>query len=96
MPLQVILQLASPDKRQAGWRSADKETAEALIGQTVRVTLENGNVVEGRLTGVDEKRLEVVRLVDGGEVAYPMAIRLIATFEVWQRGSAFESSDPES
>lgn len=91
-------ELAEPaqDKRQAGWLETNKDAAESLIGQTVRVTLENGNVVEGRLSGVDEKRLEVVRLVDGGEVAYPIAIRLIATFEVWQRGSAFESSDSES
>jgi hypothetical protein len=29
--------------------------------------------------------MEVVRLVDGGEVAYPIAMRLIDTFEVWRR-----------
>lgn len=69
-----------------GWRSADTGNAAELEGQTVRVTLVNGNRVEGRLAGVDEKRLEVVRLVNGGEVAYPIAIRLIESFEVWRRG----------
>jgi hypothetical protein len=29
--------------------------------------------------------MEIVRLVGGGEVAYPIAIRLIETFEVWRR-----------
>lgn len=72
----------------AGWKSADTENAESLIGQTVRVTLENGNVVEGRLVSVGDSRMEIARLMDGGEVAYPIAIRLIATFEVWRRGQA--------
>lgn len=68
-----------------GWQPADTENAAELTGQTVRVTLANGNVVEGRLAGIDEDRMEVVRLVGGGEVAYPIAIRLIETFEVWRR-----------
>lgn len=70
---------------EAGWQPAETENAIELTGQTVRVTLANGNVVEGRLADTDENRMEVVRLVDGGEVAYPIAIRLIATFEVWRR-----------
>lgn len=72
----------------AGWNPADREDAESWIGQTVRVTLENGNVVEGRLVSVGDSRMEIARLMDGGEVAYPIAIRLIATFEVWRRGQA--------
>ena len=73
------------ERAEAGWQPAETENAPELTGQTVRVTLANGNVVEGRLAGIDENRMEVVRLVDGGEVAYPIAIRLIATFEVWRR-----------
>ncbi|MDX1552332.1 MAG: acetylornithine deacetylase [Marinobacter sp.] len=72
----------------AGWNSADRENADSWIGQTVRVTLENGNVVEGRLVSVGDSRMEIARLMDGGEVAYPIATRLIATFEVWRRGQA--------
>jgi RNase P/RNase MRP subunit p29 len=56
-----------------------------MAGQTVRVTLVNGNKVEGRMGGIVDERMEVVRLVDGGEVAYPIAMRLIDTFEVWRR-----------
>lgn len=70
----------------AGWNPTDKDDAASWIGQTVRVTLENGNVVEGRLVSVGDSRMEVARLMDGGEVAYPIAIRLIATFEVWRHG----------
>ncbi|MDI9244125.1 acetylornithine deacetylase [Marinobacter sp. CHS3-4] len=74
------------DPAEPGWQLAATDDASALIGQTVRVTLENGNVVEGRLGSVNDKRMEVVRLVDGGEVAYPIAIRLITRFEIWRRG----------
>lgn len=70
----------------AGWNPVDKENAESWIGRTVRVTLENGNVVEGRLVSVDDSRMDVARLMDGGEVTYPVAIRLVATFEVWRLG----------
>ncbi|MFN2362262.1 MAG: acetylornithine deacetylase [Marinobacter sp.] len=72
----------------AGWNPADTDDAEFWIGRTVRVILENGNVVEGRLVSVDDSRMEIARLMDGGEVAYPIAIRLVATFEVWRRGQA--------
>lgn len=72
----------------AGWNIADRDNAESWIGRTVRVTLENGNVVEGRLESVGDSRMEIARLMDGGEVAYPIAIRLIATFEVWRHGQA--------
>lgn len=73
-------------RQSAGWQPADTADAEAMTGQTVRVTLANGNVVEGRLASISDERIEVVRLMDGGEVAYPIAIRLIDTFEVWRRG----------
>ena len=79
-----IVDIAGPEG--PGWQAADIADAEALNGQTVRVTLANGNVVEGRLAQIDDKRLEVVRLVNGGEVAYPIAIRLIESLEVWRRG----------
>jgi len=75
-----------PAAQAPGWQVADKAEAAGLIGQTVRVTLANGNVVEGRLAAVSEERMEVARLVDGGEVAYPIATRLIDGFEVWRRG----------
>ena len=68
-----------------GWQTANIEDAAAMTGQTVRVTLANGNRVEGRMAGIVDERMEVVRLVDGGEVAYPIAMRLIDTFEVWRR-----------
>lgn len=74
------------DSARAGWRPVEIEAAAVLTGQTVRVTLANGKVVEGRLESLDDERMDVVRLVDGGEVTYPIVIRLIDTFEVWRRG----------
>lgn len=81
--MEPIVDGAGPG--QAGWQLAETDNAAELTGQTVRVTLANGNVVEGRLAGINDDRMEVVRLVGGGEVAYPIAIRLIETFEVWRR-----------
>lgn len=72
----------------AGWNPANKDNVESWVGQTVRATLENGNVVEGRLVSVDESRMNIARQMDGGEVVYPIAIRLVATFEVWRHGQA--------
>ncbi len=97
VPAEAIEPVApEAEPKTAGWMVRDKTAAASLIGQTIRVTLENGNIVEGRLSSVDEQRMEVVRLVDGGEVAYPIVIRLIETFEVWRRGQNFQPSTPES
>ncbi len=70
------------------WYTEDLEQATAWIGRKIRVSLSNGNVVEGRLASVTERELEVAREVAGGEVAYPIAIRAITAFEVWRRGHA--------
>lgn len=70
------------------WYIEDLEQAATWVGRKVRVTLSNGNVVEGRLVSATERELEVARAVAGGEVAYPIAARAIAAFEVWRRGQA--------
>lgn len=70
------------------WYTEDLEQAATWDGRKVRVTLSNGNVVEGRLASVTGRELEVTRAVAGGEVAYPIAVRAITTFEVWRRGHA--------
>ncbi|MEQ9545395.1 MAG: acetylornithine deacetylase [Marinobacter sp.] len=74
------------DNQVAGWYPAEVAGAGRWVGHNVRITLSNDNVVEGRLASVGEQTLEVARTVGGGEIAYPMAIRAIETFEVWQRG----------
>lgn len=71
-----------------GWYVADIANADQWIDHRVRVTLSSDNVVEGRLVSVSEKELEVARVVAGGEVAYPMLIRAITSFDVWRRGRA--------
>lgn len=81
--------LTSPEQAQvvAGWQPVALEQAENWLDHTVRVTLSNGRTVEGRLTRVDDKQVEVARPVDGGEVAYPMAGRAVDRLEVWRRGT---------
>lgn len=75
---------------EPGWRSVAIERAGQWIGHRVRVTLNTGRVVEGRLTRQDDRQLEVARPVGGGEVAYPMALRAITGIEVWRRGSRID------
>lgn len=91
-----------PDESEsamADWRPAPVEEAGRWLERTVRVTLASGRIVEGRLTSLNEDRLEVARMVDGGEVAYPMAIRAVEQFDVWRRtndqGRPFVAPEPE-
>lgn len=79
---------SGPGAALAGWRITDIGDAGRWVGQTVKVTLNSGRVVEGRLVNVDDRRLEVARMMDGGEVTYPMAIRAVSRFDVWRRGRA--------
>lgn len=72
----------------AGWYPGEVADAARWAGHTVKVTLSNGNVVEGRLASVGETTLEIARVVGGGEVAYPIVIRAIESLEVWRRGQA--------
>lgn len=75
-----------PGKQQ--WYEEDPENAADWIGRQVRVTLSNGNQVEGRLDMVGEREMDITRSVGGGEVSYPILIRAISQFEVWRRGRA--------
>lgn len=91
-----------PDESEsamADWRPAPVEEAGRWLERTVRVTLASGRIVEGRLTSLNKDRLEVARMVDGGEVAYPMAIRAVEQFDVWRRtndqGRPFVAPEPE-
>lgn len=74
----------NPDHQ--GWYADAVENAGDWIDYKVRVTLSNDNSVEGRLVSVTDQKLEVARVVGGGEVAYPMLIRAVVRFEVWRRG----------
>ena len=76
------------DPAVESWYQEPIESGNQWLGRQVRVTLSNGNSVEGRLVSVGERELEVARLVGGGEVVYPMLIRAVDTFEVWRRGRA--------
>ncbi|WP_111496919.1 hypothetical protein [Marinobacter bohaiensis] len=67
------------------YRPTAPEQAERWLGRDVRATLQSGRVVDGRLSGIDDRRLEVTRIVDGGAVAYPLARSAITLFEVRRR-----------
>lgn len=67
------------------WRASAPAAAGPWLDRSVRVTLENGRVVEGRLAGITAERLNVARKTDGGEVAYPIPLTAITRFEVWRR-----------
>ena len=71
-----------------GWYEEDSENASDWIGRQVRITLSNGNQLEGRLDIVGEREMDITRSVGSGEVSYPILIRAISQFEVWRRGRA--------
>lgn len=86
-PAEAVEPVTAPEPAGPGWRTVPLEQAGQWIGQKVRVTLSTGRVVEGRLDRVDDgEQLEVARMVNGGEVAYPMAQRAVTRFEIWYRG----------
>lgn len=84
--LEPVVPRENPDITR--WYTEDLEQAGMWINRKVRVSLSNGNVVDGRLASVTERQLEVAREVAGGEVAYPIAVRAITAFEVWRRSHA--------
>lgn len=84
--LEPVVPRENPDA--ARWYTENLEQADMWINRKVRVSLSNGNIVDGRLASVTERQLEVAREVAGGEVAYPIAVRAITAFEVWRRGQA--------
>ncbi|MFW5823632.1 MAG: LSm family protein, partial [Marinobacter sp.] len=61
VPEQALEPLVDPERAPviAGWQKISLEKADQWLGHTVRVTLNNGRVVEGRLTSVDERQVEV-------------------------------------
>jgi hypothetical protein len=69
------------------YHSATLAEASRWLGREVRVTLVNDRVVNGRFSDLDGRHLEVTRLVDGGELAYPLARKAIRRLEVWRRAS---------
>ena len=82
--LEPVAPREDPDTRQ--WYPGDLASADGWLGQQVRVTLNNGKQVEGRLARVGERELEIVRMIGSGEASYPILKRAIRTFEVWRRG----------
>jgi len=86
-PAEAVEPVTAPEPTEPGWRPVPLDEAGQWIGQTVRVTLSTGRVVEGRLERVEDgEELEVTRMINGGEVAYPMAQRAVTGFEIWYRG----------
>lgn len=80
-------QPAPVDDKALAWRPASLDDADRWRGRDVRVTLVNDRVVEGKLSDIDGRQLEVTRIIDGGELAYPLARKAIQQFEVWRRVS---------
>lgn len=68
-----------------GWYAQALADAGLWLGYPVRVTLNNGKVVEGRLQSADEQELAVARSVGGGEVVYPILPRAVSRLEIWRR-----------
>lgn len=90
--------VAAGETTGPAWFVSSAAEAAPWLDRSVRVTLENGRVVEGRLAGITDERLNIARKTDGGEVAYPIPLKAIARFEVWRRaddtGKPVAKSEP--
>lgn len=82
----------APQVDEPAFRLTPVSDAERWRGRTVRLDLASGRNLEGRLAGVSEQQLDVVRLVNGGEVTYPIARDQITRFSVFRR--AADRGDP--
>ncbi|WP_404365323.1 acetylornithine deacetylase [Marinobacter sp.] len=67
------------------WRPASPDQAPRWLEKPVKILLESGRVVEGRLNAVGQWRMDIARNVEGGEVSYPIRLDAIEKFEVWRR-----------
>jgi hypothetical protein len=74
----------APDRE--GWSEQPLADADAWLGYRIRVTLDTGKVVEGRLDAVDERELSVARRMAGGEVVYPILRRAVSRLEIGRPG----------
>ncbi|WP_336365713.1 acetylornithine deacetylase [Marinobacter sp. C2H3] len=67
------------------WYAEPQDTASDWAGYRVRLTLTNGNLIEGRLVRITEDVFDVARVVAGGEVTYPIQRSAVQSVEVWRR-----------
>ncbi|WP_207308933.1 acetylornithine deacetylase [Marinobacter salicampi] len=95
LPQAALEPVTGDDPEVVAWRSDTVDNARRWLERRVRVTLASGRVVEGRLTGADDRQLEVAREMDGGLVAYPIDSSAVVTFEVWRRSSDQGEPVPE-
>lgn len=95
LPQQALEPVTGDDPDLVSWHSDNLEEAARWLERRVRVTLASGRAVEGRLTGADDRRVEVAREMDGGAVAYPIVRSAVVKFEVWRRPSDQGEALPE-
>lgn len=69
----------------ARFHESDLERAGAWIDRRVRLVLTSGREIEGELAARDGRSLHIRRLIEGGEVVAPFAIKEIEEFSVWRR-----------
>lgn len=69
------------------WRDTPPGSLDQWLDRQVRVTLASGRSLEGRLSAINERQLQVARIVDGGEFATSARREDVVTLEVWRRRS---------
>lgn len=69
----------------AKWRSTPPESLPQWLERRVQITLASGRSLEGRLSAINERQLQVARVVNGGEFAASANRRDITELAVWRR-----------
>ena len=81
----VVRLPAPPQADHPAWRATPLASGGQWQERQVRVTLKSGRSLEGRLSAINERQLQVSRVIEGGEFASSAGFRDIAVFEVWRR-----------
>jgi len=75
---------ASQASRGPAFRSLDATQAPRWVGRQVRVLYDGGKTLQGRLDAADSSSLTVTRMVEGGQVSYPVKLSEVHRLQVWR------------
>ncbi len=66
------------------FHNLDVARAPRWLGRQVRVLYDGGKTLQGRLDAADSTSLTVTRMVEGGQVSYPITLSEIHQLQVWR------------
>lgn len=91
VPVEETEVLVVP-KREPGFRQIAIEQVADYVGQKIRVVMIDRKHYEGLLNGMTEYNLDLIQILPGGQVSYPLMLDEIETVEIWFNAEAQPSA----